>query len=299
MDDLGGKNNVIYFGGVGSYERLLLVENLNFLNDGEERVGEHVDGPLKRCGRLDDANGNRVGNVEFRGDVGTIIAVVVTVRTNGNVEAVAVDVVKRRGVVVIACGRTKTQGFRIVQTVRLVVKTDARGLFVDNELSSKRAKVIVVVADFAGAVGSVLCLHVGGEVDGGGVVVVEVKHKVHKVTGFGGAANEGVAGVVILVLETGDIFADIHIGTDKDLGGGGVLLHAAGRINLVPVGNAQRTIGGANHGTAAERNRRLDLANRNVAKLILEVKGVGLDTTEKVVPGEGVLGPKVVDLKIS
>ena len=48
---------------------------------------------------------------------------------------------------------------------------------------------------------------------------------------------------------------------------------------------------------AAERNGGLHLADGNVTKLVLEVKGVGLDTTEKVVPGEGVLGPQIVKLK--
>ena len=192
----------------------------------------------------------------------------------------------------MAAGGAGTDGEGIIEAENNVI-SGARVFSGRRDHTSEGAVITGTISYIAGVgvvvvVVAVSRLDIGGEIDGGGVAVPEVEHEVDKLldTRLGGVHEP--ARVVVLVLEAGDAVANVHVGAYKDLGGGGGLLEALAGLNVGPVGGGV-IIGaftGGHNGVAAECGGGVHLGNGKVAELVLEVKGVGLDASKKVVPGE-------------
>jgi len=192
-----------------------------------------------RC--LHDADGDAVADVELgNGRVRRRVHG----QGSGNKEPVSADVVKRGGATVyeVATGRgTQAKGHRVVEAdVDGAVITAGLAVGVDGNETRQGIEVARGVADIARVCG-VACevggLNVGGEVDGGGVELVEVQGEVHVLADGAGAGPEELARVVVLVLETGNVLGDIYVGSDKHLEGAGGLLGAGVAADLAPFGD--------------------------------------------------------------
>jgi len=274
-------------------------------------IGKGVQRGLEGGEGFDDADANIVRD---GGDFG-----VQATNINADVQSVAVDVPKHGGGDV-AVGAGVLVGERATETERGGGQLGRPVVFagpVHGNRPGERAEEIIKgirigqlaqikSGGLGGPVAGITKVggHALGDVDPARVLFCQVYGEVQEVVADAGRGNDDLRSTdVVLVGEAVQARGGVVIGAHKDLartidkgfGGGrrGVCLCpywcGAGRISRADT----------DHGLGIVGQRRMDLTDSNVAQCVRGVVRLGVDPTEKVIPGKRILGPQIIDLKVT